>query len=57
MKCFMGNPCGNPNCMYGDCPYCSAFTPTFFGIKVPRWLGKILFKFEAWLFRPKNNKF
>lgn len=57
MKYFMGNPCGNPNCMYGDCPYCSAFTPTFFGIKVPRRLGKVLLRFEAWLFRPKNNKF
>lgn len=57
MKPFMDNPCVHGHCMRTDCEKCWAYTPTCFGIKVPRWLGNILFLLEDWLFRPKGNKF
>lgn len=57
MKPFMGNPCGHGYCRRDDCEKCPAYIPTFFGRKVPKWLGNLLFRFEAWLFRPKGNKF
>lgn len=57
MKPFMGNPCMHGHCMRTDCEKCWAYTPTCFGVKVPRWLGNILFRLEEWLFRPKGNKF
>ncbi len=57
MKPFMGNPCGYYNCKYARCEFCGKYKPTCFGIRVPRWLGNILFRFEGWLLRPKNNKF
>lgn len=56
MKSFMGNPCLYPHCMRADCEKCPNYKPTCFGIRVPKWLGNILFRFEAWLRRPKNNK-
>lgn len=57
MRPFMGNPCGYGYCMSSECEKCPHYTPTCFGVKVPRWLGNILFRFEQWLLRPKNNKF
>lgn len=46
MKSFMGNPCGYGNCMMDNCKKCAYYTPTFFRIRVPRWLGNILFRLE-----------
>lgn len=57
MKPFMGNPCMGGRCMSGDCEKCPRYTPTCFDIRIPRWLGNILFRFEGWLFRLKKNKF
>lgn len=56
MKPFMGNPCMYPHCMRADCEKCSNYKPTCFGIRVPKWLSNILFRLEARLCRPKNNK-
>ena len=44
MKNFMGNPCGYGNCMSIECEKCSHYKPTFFGMRVPKWLGNLLFK-------------
>lgn len=57
MKPFMENPCMGGRCMRTDCKRCTRYTPTCFGIRVPRWLGNILFRLEEWLFRFKDNKF
>ena len=46
MKLFMDNPCGFGNCMSTECEKCSHYKPTFFGMRVPRWLGNILFRIE-----------
>lgn len=51
MLIFMGNPCGYGNCMSDECEKCPYYKPTFFGIRVPRWLGNILFKIEFLLYR------
>lgn len=57
MRPFMGNPCGYGYCMSSECEKCPHYTPTCFGVKVPRWLGNILFRVEQRLFRLKNKKF
>lgn len=57
MKPFMGNPCMHEYCMSGECKKCCFYKPTCFGIRVPRWLGNILFRFENWLFKPRKMKF
>lgn len=46
MKPFMSNTCGHPHCMTGVCQQCFYYTPRAFGIRVPRWLGIQLYKFE-----------
>lgn len=51
MKPFMGNACMHPHCKSLDCENCCYFTPKFYGIKVPKWLGLILFDLEEWLMR------
>jgi hypothetical protein len=51
MLVFMGNPCGYGNCMSTECEKCPHYKPTFFGIRVPRWLGNLLFKIEFLLYR------
>lgn len=49
MKHFMNNPCGYPHCMEWECEYCNHFKPHFFKIRVPRWLGKLLYEIEEYL--------
>lgn len=49
MKNFMGNPCGYGNCLSDECEKCRCYKPTFFRIKVPKWLGNTLFRVENWL--------
>lgn len=44
---FMGNRCGCGYCKDTRCDICPLFTPTAFGIKVPKWLGRIGFKIEC----------
>ncbi len=44
---FMGNSCGYGNCMSAECEKCPYYKPTFFEMRVPRWLGNILFKIEG----------
>lgn len=51
MVIFMGNPCGYGNCMSTECEKCPHYKPTFYGVRVPRWLGNILFKIEYILWR------
>ena len=51
MVVFMGNPCGYGNCMSVECEKCPHYKPTFFGMRVPRWLGNTLFKIEYILCR------
>ena len=51
MKPFMGNPCGYGYCMRADCEKCSAYKPTCFGVRVPRWLAKYLHSLEMLLIR------
>ena len=46
MVVFMGNPCGYGNCMSTECERCPHYKPTFFGVRVPRWLGNVLFRIE-----------
>lgn len=40
MNPFMGNPCMHGYCRYADCKKCTYYSPTIFGIRVPRWLGE-----------------
>ena len=54
---FMGNPCGYGNCLSDECEKCSHYKPTFFGVRVPRRLGNILFKIEGWLSFNENGRF
>lgn len=54
MKIFMGNPCGYGNCMRTDCEKCCHYTPTMFGVKVPKWLGNIGFWIEWQMFKLKE---
>ena len=46
---FMGNQCGYGNCMSAECERCQHYKPTFFGIRVPRRFGNILFRIEYFL--------
>ena len=46
---FMNNPCGHPHCMDWECEKCKHFKPYFHKIRVPRWLGFLLFNFEEYL--------
>lgn len=52
---FMGNPCGYGNCLSEECEKCSHYKPTFFGMRVPRWLGNILFRVEFSLQKRGKN--
>ena len=54
---FMGNPCGYGNCMSTQCEKCPHYKPTFFGMKVPRWLGNILFRIETLIYQDVNMDF
>lgn len=56
MKIFMGNPCGYGNCMRTDCEKCCYYTPTMFGVKVPKWLGNIGFWIEWQMFKISKKK-
>lgn len=56
MKIFMGNPCGYGNCMRTDCEKCCYYTPTMFGVKVPKWLGNIGFWIEWQMFKISEKK-
>ena len=56
MKIFMGNPCGYGNCMRTDCEKCCHYTPTMFGVKVPKWLGNIGFWIEWQIFKISEKK-
>lgn len=56
MKIFMGNPCGYGNCMRTDCEKCCHYTPTMFGVKVPKWLGNIGFWIEWQMFKISEKK-
>ena len=53
MKPFMGNPCMHGYCMSTECEKCCYYTPTCFGVKVPKWLGNALFRLEECLMRIK----
>lgn len=55
MKPFMGNMCMHPHCQESDCKNCRYFTPMFYNIKVPKWLGHILFYIE-WLMIKRQIK-
>ena len=55
MKHFMSNPCGYGNCLMDNCDKCSHYTPTCFGIRVPRWLGNILFALECKMMNKKTK--
>lgn len=48
---FMGNPCGYGNCMSTECEKCPHYKPTFFGMRVPRWLGNILFMVQSFVLK------
>lgn len=56
-KIFMSNPCGYGNCMSDECEKCPHYKPTFFGVRVPRRLGNILFRIEGWLSFNENGRF
>lgn len=49
MKHFMSNPCGYGHCMEWECEKCSHFNPYFYSIKVPKWLGKLLYNLEEYI--------
>lgn len=61
MKPFMENICMHPYCREPDCKNCCHFRPKAFGVKIPKWLGHVLFNLEAWLvereFKKMNGKF
>lgn len=61
MKPFMENICMHPYCREPDCKNCCHFSPNAYGIKVPRWLGHVLFNLEVWLaereFKKMEGKF
>ena len=57
MKPFIGNNCGHGYCMSTECEKCCFYKPTCFSIRVPRWLGNMLFRFEWLLLRSKKTKF
>ena len=46
---FMSNPCNHPHCMEWECEKCKFFKPYFHKIRVPRWLGFLLYNFEEYL--------
>lgn len=54
MNPFMGNTCMHPYCKEPDCKNCCHFMPTCYGIKVPKWLGHMLFNLE-WRILSKNE--
>lgn len=46
---IMGNPCGKSRCKDTTCDWCRFYSPTILGIRVPKRIGNLGFKFEAWL--------
>lgn len=56
LKLFMGNPCGYGNCMRTGCEKCCCYTPTIFGVKVPRWLGNLGLCIEYQMFKISEKK-
>lgn len=56
MKSFMGNPCMHGYCMSTECEKCCYYTPTCFGVKVPKWLGNALFRLEECLMRIRQRR-
>ena len=56
MKPFMENICMHPHCFATDCKSCCYFAPKAYGIKVPKWLGHILFNLEERLMRKQHIK-
>lgn len=51
IKPFMENNCYHPYCKETDCEKCFFFNPKFLGIRVPKFLGNILFKLEDKIMR------
>ena len=56
MKSFMGNPCMHGYCMSTECEKCCYYTPTCFGVKVPKWLGNALFRLEECLMKIRQRR-
>lgn len=56
MKPFMENICMHPYCRETDCKNCCHFNPKFYGIKVPKKIGHVLFNLEAWLVEQEFKK-
>ena len=54
-KVFMGNPCGYGNCMSTECEKCPHYKPTFFGMRLPRCLGNILFGIQSIMNRGESG--
>jgi hypothetical protein len=48
MKFFMSNPCGHPHCQDLFCNGCPHFKPYFYKIRVPKWLGHLLYHIEEY---------
>lgn len=46
MIVFMTNTCYHPHCKQTNCEECFFYSPRFFGIRVPRFIGNILYKIE-----------
>lgn len=55
MNPFMGNSCMYGYCHRTDCEKCSYYSPTIFGIRVPRWLGNFGFWVEYQIDKHKNK--
>lgn len=54
MKTFMTNNCYHPYCKSVNCEKCFFYSPRFFGIRVPKFLGNILYKLEYKILRGEN---
>lgn len=46
---FMSNPCGYSHCMEWECEKCNHFKPHFYRIRVPKWLGNLLYTVEEYM--------
>lgn len=56
MKLFMSNRCSMTHCVNANCKDCSLYNPHFKGIKVPKWLGNILYDIEFKIYYIANRK-
>ena len=46
IKPFMTNACYHPYCKSVNCEKCFFYNPKFLGVRVPRFIGNLLFKLE-----------